>query len=131
MTYTIQKTWEFAASHSLDRLGPAHKCYRLHGHNYRVRLTLTADEVDQWTGILIDYGELGRTFGQWVDSVLDHRHLNDVLGPDVQPSAENLAKWIWGRIMANNWTWVDFLTLVEVKESDGTTASYTDDGADR
>ena len=95
MALSISKEFGFSASHVLEGLPPDHKCRRLHGHSYRVRVELTGD-VDQ-VGFIMDYGEL-----DWVRDLiasrLDHRHLNDVL--DVNPTAENIASWLTGEIAA-------------------------------
>lgn len=89
MTLSISKEFGFSASHVLEGLPPDHKCTRLHGHSYRVRIELTGD-VDE-VGFIMDYGEL-----DWARDLiatrLDHRHLNEVL--DVNPTAENIASWI-------------------------------------
>ena len=89
--WTISKDFEFSASHQLNGLAEGHKCGRVHGHNYTVRVTLEGDRLDEH-GFILDYGELA-PFGRWLDEHLDHRHLNDVQA--TQPSAENLAVWLW------------------------------------
>lgn len=88
MSYTIQKDFAFSASHRLDLLPEGHPCGRLHGHNYLVRLRLTGDKL-QAVGFLYDYGDL-KPFGAFVDNMLDHRHLNDVM--EANPTAEALAE---------------------------------------
>ena len=88
MTYRISKEFAFSASHQLHGLRDGHPCGRVHGHNYVVRVTLEGDTLDDH-GFLLDYGDLA-PFGRWLDTVVDHRHLNDVL--DGQPSAENMAR---------------------------------------
>ncbi|MDJ1134776.1 6-pyruvoyl trahydropterin synthase family protein [Streptomyces iconiensis] len=92
--FRISKDFAFSASHRLDHLPSDHQCARLHGHNYTVRLELAAppDELTP-AGFVRDYGELS-DFKKWLDSELDHRHLNDVV-PGRNPSAENLAMWIY------------------------------------
>ncbi|MFD6094890.1 6-pyruvoyl tetrahydropterin synthase family protein [Nocardiopsis flavescens] len=93
MLLSISKTFEFSASHAIEGLPTTHKCSRLHGHSYRVRIECegTPDEV----GFVIDYGELGWVSG-FIDKTLDHHHLNDVL--PVNPTAENIAVWLWDQI---------------------------------
>lgn len=86
--YEISKEFHFSASHRLDGLRPNHPCGRMHGHNYIVRVILRGDSVNQ-DGFLLDYNDL-KPFGEWLDEVCDHHHLNDVL--DMQPSAENMAR---------------------------------------
>lgn len=97
MGLKISKDFGFSASHVLDGLPPTHKCTRLHGHSYRVRVTLSgqADEM----GFVLDLCELAWV-REVIDAELDHRHLNDIL--DVNPTAENLAAWLARRIV----TWL-------------------------
>ena len=90
MTYTISKLHTFSASHQLAGLHDGHPCGRLHGHNYTLRVELTADRLDEH-GFVLDYNLLA-PFLKWVDDTLDHRHLNDVMG--VQPSAEIMSRWL-------------------------------------
>lgn len=94
MTFTVSKDFAFSASHQLDQLPKEHQCARLHGHNYVVRVTLTAVNLDH-RGFVVDYGEL-KPFGRWLDTNLDHRHLNDVLGGPV--TAEQLAEYLLGKL---------------------------------
>jgi 6-pyruvoyltetrahydropterin/6-carboxytetrahydropterin synthase len=81
----------FAAAHSLR--GYQGKCENLHGHNYKVRLAVTGEKLDQ-IGLLQDFtllkGVLRAVLGK-----LDHQNLNQ-LPPfeKVNPSAENLARFI-------------------------------------
>lgn len=89
MAYTISKRHHFSASHVLDGLPDGHPCGRLHGHNYELDIRLTSQHLDA-TGFVLDYGQL-KPFLAWVDSSLDHRHLNDVLTED-NPTAENLSR---------------------------------------
>lgn len=95
MSLKISKDFGFSASHVLGGLAPMHKCTRLHGHSYRVRVTLCgrADEM----GFVLDFCELA-WIAELIDGELDHRHLNDVL--DVNPTAENIATWLAQRIVA-------------------------------
>lgn len=91
--FTICKQFAFSASHILHHLPDGHPCGRLHGHNYTVEIVLKAHGLDA-AGFVLDYGEL-RPCQDWLDRHFDHRHLNDVLGPDMQPSAENLAMLLY------------------------------------
>jgi 6-pyruvoyltetrahydropterin/6-carboxytetrahydropterin synthase len=79
----------FAAAHRLPRYeGP---CFRLHGHNYRFFVTVEGD-VDPKSGMIADFGEIKRLVQEHVLARVDHRNLNDVLE---NPTAENIARWIW------------------------------------
>ena len=86
--YTIEKDFDFSASHQLEGLPEDHPCSRLHGHNYvvRVRLQGPLNEV----GFVRDYRELSE-FKKYLDEKCDHRHLNDRMPTSANPTAENLA----------------------------------------
>ena len=94
MSYTISKEFHFSASHQLGGLPDDHPCARLHGHNYVVKLELTALATDD-VGFVFDYGRL-KPFAQHIDDFADHRHLNDLLGTR-NPTAENLARYFHGQ----------------------------------
>jgi len=79
----------FAAAHRLPRYeGP---CFRMHGHNYKFFVALEGD-VDPGSGMIADFGVVKQTVQEQVLSRVDHRNLNDVLD---NPTAENIARWIW------------------------------------
>jgi 6-pyruvoyltetrahydropterin/6-carboxytetrahydropterin synthase len=82
----------FAAAHNLRNYKG--KCENLHGHNYKVRVTLAGAELDS-TGLLYDFVHLKQVI-QTVIRSLDHRYLNELKPFDVlNPSAENVAKFIY------------------------------------
>jgi 6-pyruvoyltetrahydropterin/6-carboxytetrahydropterin synthase len=81
----------FAAAHRLR--GYQGKCEELHGHNYRVRLVVAGEQLDQ-IGLLQDFTVLKRVLRGIVDK-LDHKYLNELPPFDsMNPSAENLARFI-------------------------------------
>lgn len=81
----------FAAGHSLRNYRG--KCENVHGHNYRVRVTLEGEDVNPVTGLLVDFVEVKRLLRKTM-AYLDHQFIND-LPPftEVNPSAENIAKY--------------------------------------
>jgi 6-pyruvoyltetrahydropterin/6-carboxytetrahydropterin synthase len=82
----------FAAGHALR--GYKGKCENVHGHNYRVRVTLQGDSLDQ-IGLLYDFVHLKQMMKD-VIQVLDHRFMNEIPPFDtVNPSAENIAKYFY------------------------------------
>jgi 6-pyruvoyltetrahydropterin/6-carboxytetrahydropterin synthase len=90
--YTIAKRFEFSASHTIGGLPAEHPCARLHGHNYEVEVILQSAELDS-TGFVRDYFELS-ALKQFIDTTVDHKHLNDVLGHD-KTTAEVISKWLY------------------------------------
>ena len=88
----------FAAGHALRNYHG--KCENVHGHNYRVRVTIEGPELDS-IGLLVDFTELKRVIREII-SGLDHQFIND-LPPfrAVNPSAENLAKYFYDQVTGN------------------------------
>ena len=88
--YEISVEHTFASGHALR--GYRGKCEHVHGHNYKVQVTVTGEKLNP-TGLLIDFVEL-RSALQAVTEPFDHRMLNDLPPFDqVNPSAENMAKY--------------------------------------
>jgi 6-pyruvoyltetrahydropterin/6-carboxytetrahydropterin synthase len=89
--FRITTKREFSASHQL-RLGDG-TLEPLHGHNWRVKVTVGADKLDGM-GVVMDFHELEAL----VDSIvrpMHNRHLNEVEAfVAVNPSAENVAGYI-------------------------------------
>ncbi|MGH9682095.1 MAG: 6-carboxytetrahydropterin synthase QueD [Candidatus Acidiferrales bacterium] len=90
--YEIYVDESFAAAHNLR--GYKGKCEDLHGHNYKVRVTLAGPEVDS-TGLLYDFVHLKKVI-QGVIRSLDHKYLNELPAFNaINPSAENIARHIY------------------------------------
>lgn len=80
----------FAAGHALRNYKG--KCENVHGHNYRVQVTLQGESLDT-TGLLVDFGDIKKVLRQAM-AYLDHQFINDLKPFDIlNPSAENMAKW--------------------------------------
>ncbi len=88
----------FSSAHQLR--GYKGKCENLHGHNYKVEIYARGRELDN-IGLLVDFGEL-KTAADEVVQYLDHRNINELPPFDVElnPSAENLARYILERVAA-------------------------------
>ncbi len=88
--FEVRVEHTFAAGHSLRNYRG--KCENIHGHNYRVEVSVEGDSLDE-TGLLVDFTELKRMLRQ-TSEYLDHQFINDLKPFDVlNPSAENLAKY--------------------------------------
>ena len=74
----IYKEFHFEAAHRLPNVPEGHKCARLHGHSFHVRLTLAGDAPEP-AGWVMDFAELKASFKP-VYELLDHHYLNDVPG---------------------------------------------------
>jgi 6-pyruvoyltetrahydropterin/6-carboxytetrahydropterin synthase len=85
----------FAAGHALR--GYHGKCEKVHGHNYRVQVTIEGETLDS-AGLLVDFVDLKRLLHAVIDR-LDHEFLNDVPPFDrLNPTAENMAKYFHDEI---------------------------------
>ena len=103
------KEFTFEAAHLLPNVPAGHKCARLHGHSFHVRVTVRG-EVDPHAGWVMDFAELKAAWRP-IDEALDHRYLNDVPGLE-NPTSEVLAQWIWARLAGSL-----PLAAVEVRET--------------
>jgi 6-pyruvoyltetrahydropterin/6-carboxytetrahydropterin synthase len=85
----------FSSAHQLR--GYKGKCENLHGHNYKIEIYARGRELDN-IGLLVDFGELKAAADEVVD-YLDHRNINELKPFDkLNPSAENLARYILERV---------------------------------
>jgi len=114
----------FAAGHYLRNYRG--KCENPHGHNYKVRVTLYGEELDR-AGLLLDFKDLKDVMRNVVDR-LDHQMIND-LQPftELNPSAENLAKYFYDETQAKLRSATNGRVRVKdvtVWETDTTTATY-------
>ena len=85
----------FEAAHRLPNVPVDHKCSRLHGHSFRVTLTIGGD-VDPKLGWIVDFAEIARAW-EPLHELLDHHYLNEVPGLE-NPTSENLAHFIAERV---------------------------------
>ncbi|NOY09416.1 MAG: 6-carboxytetrahydropterin synthase QueD [Spirochaetes bacterium] len=93
--FTVRVEDTFAAAHFLSRYHG--KCERLHGHNYKVWVTVKGNELDQG-GMLFDFGILKKKLHEILD-IYDHGNLNECDDfKDGNPSAERIAYSIYRRL---------------------------------
>jgi 6-pyruvoyltetrahydropterin/6-carboxytetrahydropterin synthase len=117
----------FSAGHALR--GYHGKCENVHGHNYRVRVILSGENLDS-VGLLVDFTVVKQTL-RGVIATLDHRFLNDFAPFDtMNPSAENIARHIYDEVARQIQPQLDkasggpSLSSVTVWETDTTFATY-------
>jgi len=72
--HTIFKDFTFAAAHAIR--GHTRGCQNLHGHNYRVRVHLQAERLDE-LGMVLDFADL-KEMMQEILGPFDHRVINDI-----------------------------------------------------
>jgi 6-pyruvoyltetrahydropterin/6-carboxytetrahydropterin synthase len=122
--FEISVEHSFAAGHALR--GYKGKCENVHGHNYKVAVTVAGDRLNS-VGLLMDFVELRKTIKGLVER-LDHRFLNDLPPFDqLNPSAENLAKYFYEAIAPRAQAEGVRVQSVTVWETDTTSAAYRPD----
>lgn len=106
----IYKDFSFEAAHRLPNVAEGHKCARLHGHSFVVRVTVDGP-IGAASGWVMDFAELKTAFRP-VHDRLDHRYLNEITGLE-NPTSEHLARWIWRELAPT----LPLLAEIEVRET--------------
>lgn len=96
MKVRLVKEFRFEAAHRLPKVPEGHKCARLHGHSFKIELTI-GGPVNEETGWFVDYEIVDRAW-QPLYALLDHRYLNEIPGLE-NPTSENLARYLWERLI--------------------------------
>lgn len=104
------KEFGFEAAHHLPNVPDGHKCARLHGHSFRVRVSVEGPVGDD-TGWVMDFADVSAVVRPVIDE-LDHRYLNEIDGL-ANPTSENVAIWLWQRLKVD----LPGLGAVEVRET--------------
>lgn len=114
--YYVSKRMEIAAAHQLD-LPYESKCTNLHGHNYVVVVYCKARELNE-CGMVVDFAKIK----QHIHGYLDHGYLNELLPNNMNPTAENMARWICNKV--TEYCDTGYCYKVSVQESEGNVAIY-------
>lgn len=85
--------FHYDSAHFLPEVPTGHKCGRLHGHTYRLFVTVAGPVRDD--GFVVDFSEVKDAIQPLVDQ-LDHRLINDIEGLE-NPTVENQLLWFWDR----------------------------------
>jgi 6-pyruvoyltetrahydropterin/6-carboxytetrahydropterin synthase len=119
--YDVTVKTGFAAAHQL-RLYDG-KYENLHGHNWTAQVTVEADELDP-IGVGIDFVKLKAMIEKNL-SELDYHNINEVPPFDeLNPSAENIARWLFLKLKVEVNTNLTRVKRVEICEMEGCGASY-------
>jgi 6-pyruvoyltetrahydropterin/6-carboxytetrahydropterin synthase len=106
----IFKEFSIEAAHRLPNVPDGHKCARLHGHSFQVRIAVAGPVGDE-SGWVLDFAEIKVAFKPLFEQ-LDHHYLNDIEGLD-NPTSENLARWIWQRLKPA----LPLLSSIQIRET--------------
>ena len=112
---------QFSAAHLLRNYKG--KCENLHGHNWKVEVTVSADILDE-AGMAIDFTLLKQKTNDIIKQ-LDHQYLNEIpYFKNINPSSENIAAYIFNLLKEKLGDTTVKLTKVSVWESENSMASY-------
>jgi 6-pyruvoyltetrahydropterin/6-carboxytetrahydropterin synthase len=93
--YELKIITEFSAAHNLRNFRG--KCEALHGHNWKVEVVVSGEELDG-SGVVLDFAEVKSATVE-VMSEIDHKYLNDLpFFIEHNPSSENIARYIFQRL---------------------------------
>lgn len=95
MRARLSKEFAFEAAHTLPTLPEGHKCRQMHGHTFRLKITVEG-EVDETIGWVYDHKRISDAMKPLLDQ-LDHAYLNDIEGLE-SPTIERLAAWFWRKV---------------------------------
>lgn len=93
--YKIKVESNFSSAHNLR--GYHGKCEVLHGHNWKVEVSVIKPDLDK-AGMVLDFKVLKKELNKVLEK-LDHRYLNDVpYFKKVNPTSENIAEFIFKKL---------------------------------
>ena len=113
---TLHRTYTFEAAHFLPFVCDGHKCARVHGHSYRVRVIVRGTITS--AGMVCDFAEIDAVANP-VIARLDHTLLNETIG---NPTSELLCVWLLRELAA-----VPHLYAVQVCETGRSSCMVTVD----
>ncbi len=93
--YTVKVQLEFSAAHTIR--GYDGICSRPHGHNWKVIVQASCEELDT-LGMGIDFFALQKATQEIID-VYDHRDMNEIPPFDtLNPTSENIARFFFDEV---------------------------------
>lgn len=119
--YEVTIIDEFSAAHNLR--GYKGKCEELHGHNWKVEVTVASEKLDK-IGMVIDFRKLKDNLRRILKD-LDHTHLNNLsYFKKTNPTSENIARYIYKKLNSQQLPLNCRLFKVMVWESEKAFAVY-------
>ena len=95
MRARLTKDFTFEAAQTLPKAPERHKCRRVHGHSFKVEVSVEGD-VDPTVGWVYDHANISAAMKPLL-KILDHSYLNNIEGLE-NPTIENMAEWFWKKL---------------------------------
>lgn len=122
--YTVKVINYFCGAHRLR--GYQGDCVDVHGHNYQLITEIRASELNE-LGMVIDFA-IARPIIDTIIKQLDHKFFNDIKPFDqINPTAENIAAWLYKQIAAQINTDRVRITAVTLQETPYEAVHYTEE----
>ncbi|MCW8900394.1 MAG: 6-carboxytetrahydropterin synthase QueD [Gammaproteobacteria bacterium] len=122
--YTMKILLDFAAAHYLRNYEGA--CNRLHGHNWKVEVQVTATQLDD-VGMGMDFKVIKDATRELIEK-LDHYNLNDIPPFDkINPTAENISAYLYNELSAMLNADGVMVSSVTLWETDRACVTYSED----
>lgn len=119
--YEILIKGDFSSAHNLR--GYKGRCEELHGHSWKVEARFEKEGLND-IGISVDFVTLKSRL-KYILKKLDHTYLNKIeVFKTINPSAENIARFIYGKLKSSIKEKGLFLKSLSVWESDTSCATY-------
>lgn len=116
MNFELKQHFQIESARHLPLLEKNHPCSRIHGHSFKIIITLVGPRNQ--LGWVIDYNEIKNRV-EPVISQLDHALLNEIPGLE-NPTTENLCFWIYDHLRPL----LPFLKRVSIQETTDTECSF-------
>ncbi len=117
MKFELKQHFHIESARFLPKLEKSHPCSRMHGHSFKIILTLVGN-IDPTTGWVMDYNDIQEKMKP-ILTLIDHCILNEVPGLE-NPTSEILAKWLYDKARLA----LPSLVLVSIAETPTTECSY-------
>ncbi|MDD5561960.1 MAG: 6-carboxytetrahydropterin synthase QueD [Candidatus Omnitrophica bacterium] len=115
--YSLKVEGAFSSAHNLR--GYKGKCEDLHGHNWRVEISIQSEELDN-IGMVLDFKYLKSKLNAVLEK-MDHKYLNKLsYFKKVNPTSENIAEYIYNQLKKP----LPLLKSVTVWENVASSATY-------
>ena len=94
--WELTKSFTFEAAHTLPITTLGEASQEIHGHSFRVEVTVRGNSTNPETGMVVDFGVLTQRLAE-IQKMLDHKFLNKIEAIGL-PTLENLSRFIYERV---------------------------------